>query len=483
MKRVFIGGFHHESDTFNPIITGRDDIIVRRGEELLLSTREDSVRGLVSYLKEKGYSLILSLHARAVPNGEWDRNCYLELKKEFLSSLQENLPFDGIALALHGSMRVREIGSAEEDILSAVREICPETPISVVCDMHATITPSFLSYADSITGYKCAPHTDTLETGRAAASVLDWMLTTGLKPETAAYHIPFLVAGEKSETSVEPMLSIMNHVREIEKDEDVLSSSLLMGFPWADTPSGGVTAVVITKGDEEKARMYSKAVADEVWSRRDEFRFCSEACEMDEAITAAENNTLFPLVLSDSGDNPTAGSSQDVTVFLKKLMASSLSSLDPPVLYQGFYDPEIVREAFRVGEGGRVKGLFGSKFDAVTSTPLPVDAPVKAVASYAGFRIALLSVGGIDTVVTEKHVGCYDVGMMRALTPCVENRKIIVVKLGYLEPEIRAISSRSILVLTPGSTNEVFERLEYRNLKRPVYPLDDASSLGITRIK
>lgn len=23
-KRVFVGGLHHESDTFNPIITGRD---------------------------------------------------------------------------------------------------------------------------------------------------------------------------------------------------------------------------------------------------------------------------------------------------------------------------------------------------------------------------------------------------------------------------------------------------------------------------
>lgn len=295
MKRVFIGGFHHESDTFNPIVTGRDDITVRRGNELLLSTREDSVRGLVSYLEEQGYSLALSLHARAVPNGEWDRTYYQELKEEFLSSLRSSLPVDGIALALHGSMRVRGIGSAEEDILSAVRKICPLTPLSVVCDMHATITPSLLSYVDSISGYKCAPHTDTVDTGRLAASVLDWMLSSGRKPEMAAYHIPFLVAGEKSETNVELMLSIMSHVREIEKDDEVLSASLLMGFPWADTPSCGVTSVVVTQGDEEKAGRYSKAIADEVWSRREEFRFCSEACEMDVAITIAENNTLFLL--------------------------------------------------------------------------------------------------------------------------------------------------------------------------------------------
>ncbi len=161
--------------------------------------------------------------------------------------------------------------------------------------MHATITPSLLSYVDSISGYKCAPHTDTVDTGRLATSVLDWMLSSGRKPEMAAYHIPFLVAGEKSETNVELMLSIMSHVREIEKDDEVLSASLLMGFPWADTPSCGVTSVVVTQGDEEKAGRYSKAIADEVWSRREEFRFCSEACEMDVAITIAENNTLFLL--------------------------------------------------------------------------------------------------------------------------------------------------------------------------------------------
>ena len=33
-KRIVIGGLHHESDTFNPIITGRNDIYVYHGEEI-----------------------------------------------------------------------------------------------------------------------------------------------------------------------------------------------------------------------------------------------------------------------------------------------------------------------------------------------------------------------------------------------------------------------------------------------------------------
>ena len=53
-----------------------------------------------------------------------------------------------------------------------------------------------------------------------------------------------------------------------------------------------------------------------------------------------------------------------------------------------------------------------------------------------------------------------------------EERKVIVVKLGYLEPEIRAIAKRSMMALTTGSTDELFHRLPYKKLKRPIYPLD-----------
>ena len=86
--------------------------------------------------------------------------------------------------------------------------------------------------------------------------------------------------------------------------------------------------------------------------------------------------------------------------------------------------------------------------------------------------MALLDVHGVDVIVTSKHVGCYDPEMMRALGIEPEQRKVIVVKLGYLEPEIRAIAKRSMLVLTDGSTNEVFSRLQYKHLPRPMYPMD-----------
>lgn len=484
MKRVFIGGFHHESDTFNPIITKSDDITVRRGEELRKRTREDSISGIISYLEEKEYELVLSLHARAVPNGEWDKEYYLALKNEFLSALKASLPVDGICLALHGSMRVKDIGSAEEDLLRDIRKITPITPIVASLDMHATVTKEMLEAATAFVGYKCAPHTDTVETGRKAAEILDRIIKEEIEVVMEGYHIPFLLSGEQSETNTSPMKEIMDEIREMEKDEGVISLSLLLGFPWADTSNMGLTALSICDKNRENAREKAERVARLVWSKRYDFAFYSPTYEAEDAIEKTIEEVEkgeTPLVLSDSGDNPTAGSSGDVTTFLSLLLQSPLSHLAPPLLYQAFYDPWVVAKAKEKGSGERIKCSLGAHFDTKTSSPIVVDALIKSISNYEGSDIVLLSISGIDVVVTSKHIGCYDPCIMRQLGVIPEERKVICLKLGYLEPEIKAIAKKSFLVLTSGSTNEIFSRLPYKRINRPIFPLDN-DGLEIERI-
>ena len=61
-----------------------------------------------------------------------------------------------------------------------------------------------------------------------------------------------------------------------------------------------------------------------MWSKKNEFCFQTETYHEEEAIDTAMKAVLagdpLPIYLSDSGDNPTAGSSSDCTGFLKKLM-------------------------------------------------------------------------------------------------------------------------------------------------------------------
>ncbi|MGN1163244.1 MAG: M81 family metallopeptidase [Candidatus Ornithospirochaeta sp.] len=476
--RILVGGLHHESDTFNPIVTGKDDIRVLRGEELLSHRAEDAITGIIGTLLENGCEVIPTVLGRAVPNGEWDKECYLSLKREILEAA-ENEEINGICLALHGSMRVKEIGEAEGDLLSSLRSLLPSIPIVTSLDMHATISKKMMENADAFTGYKTAPHVDERETGQRAASLLLHILRGG-KIAMGGVKLPFLVAGEKSETSVEPMKGIMEKVKEMEEEEGILSASILMGFPWADTEDAGVTALIVTDGDKETAEKKAEELASLFWERRDEFVFYNETRlpeEAPERILDLIEGGLVPVVVSDSGDNPTAGSSQDNTEFLSLLLSDKrISALDPPLVYQGFYDPQFLEKCFEKGEGGTVEGKLGAFFDTKKSSPLHVEAKVKATKRNWGKAyptdLALVEIGGIDVVVTSAHVGCYDPEMMRALGVDVGKRKAVVVKLGYLEPEIRALSSSSFMVLTKGSSDEVLERLPYSRVPRPIWPLD-----------
>ena len=476
--RVFTGGFHHESDTFNPMVTGERQITVRRGDELYHSQREDAMGGIIRTLEEEGIDTVTSLHARAVPGGEWDNDVSVSLREAFLSALKASLPVDGICLALHGSMRVKKTGAAEGDILKRVRGICPDVPIVVSLDMHATMTAEMLANADAFIGYKCAPHTDAYDTGCAAAHLLLTLLG-GTKCHMSAVRIPFLIAGEKSETSTEPMKSVMEMVRKCEREEGILSASMLMGFPWADTEDAGVTSLVISSVSKEHATGYARRNADYLWSRRADFRFCTETLSPEDSLEKAKKYITegrTPVILSDSGDNPTAGAAGDVTSFLSLMLNDdTIPHLNPPAVYQAVYDPETAAECFKAGVGKRIKGRLGGKIDPGVSSPIEFEGTVAALCASFGethSRIALIKTGGIDVIVTEDHIGCYEPEMMEALGINPSDALVITVKLGYLEPELKELAAQSILVLTEGATYEDLEKMKYEKVKRPIYPLD-----------
>ena len=51
--------------------------------------------------------------------------------------------------------------------------------------------------------------------------------------------------------------------------------------------------------------------------------------------------------------------------------------------------------------------------------------------------------------------------------------RFVVVKLGYLYPELERIAKRAILAFTPGSSPERLQDMDMKNIHRPMFPLDD----------
>ncbi|HLA58148.1 MAG TPA: MlrC C-terminal domain-containing protein, partial [Puia sp.] len=49
---------------------------------------------------------------------------------------------------------------------------------------------------------------------------------------------------------------------------------------------------------------------------------------------------------------------------------------------------------------------------------------------------------------------------------------IVVVKIGYLEPELYALQKGWMMALTPVGVDQDLERLPYKRILRPMFPLD-----------
>jgi len=485
MKRVLVAGMMHESNSFNPIVCGENDFGVVRGEDLFKRKQQnDPLRGIIVTLQEAGFEVIPVLFASAVPNGEVDRDFYMGLKAEILErarQAQAEKPLDAITLALHGSMRIKGLGDAEGYLLEELRTIFPDIPVFAALDMHTTMTKRMHDNCNGFVGYKCAPHTDKFETGVHAAKLTIAALRDGVQAKRAWVRVPILIAGEQSSTTVEPMKSLIDELRRTEAEDGILAASYLMGFPWCDNEDSAV-AVYVVADDQEKADREAVRLADLIWRTRHDFCFQTETYTEEETLNVAfdaiASGQALPVYLSDSGDNPTAGSSSDCTGFLKKIMDDPRTErLGSPVLYGGIYDPEATR-ACRGRVGEEITLTFGAKFDTVTTEPVTATGVVRAYVekwdkTSIPCDLALFRANGVDIVLAEGHVGYVTPDIFIDLGRDPADADIVVCKLGYLTAEQAAVAKRSIMALSKGSTNEDLKTLNYTKVPGPIFPLDD----------
>ncbi|MDR1108787.1 MAG: M81 family metallopeptidase [Spirochaetaceae bacterium] len=491
--RILTGGLNHESNTLNPIITGPEDFVVFYGEEMLgkgLLPGYAST-GIITALKEAGVEVVPTVLARAVPNGVVSARFYQYLKDEFIRRTREALdrgPLDGVCLALHGSMKVEGLGCAEGDLLGALRELLPAVPVTAALDMHATVTAQMLRGADGFVGYKTAPHVDCPETGAHAARMLLTALKTGKKLVTAACPAPVLIAGEKSESEAEPMISLIEACRGVEKRPGILAASFLLGFPWADDEHNGVSALVTGLEDAAGAAGAGaalEAAAAELaalfWARRKDFAFRSEFYPSAEALAVAYRAVLEagerPVFVSDSGDNPTAGAAGDATDMLERVLETldSAEKLPTPLLYSGFYDAPATAACIKAGIGAELECTVGGNWDTKNGRKIPLRVRVEnIVRDFGPFHadLVLVSHRNLRLTLTSKHIGFGDEALLPALGINAADYCLVVVKLGYLEPCFRSIAARAIMATSRGCSNEVLETIPYQKVRRPLYPLD-----------
>jgi microcystin degradation protein MlrC len=469
--RIAVGGFHIESCTFSPLKTTGDDFYVQRGEEL--------IKQYEFFTKFPEVSFIPLVRARAIPGGPVDRPFYESIKEELISGLQDGKKWDGVFLHMHGSVYVDGLEDAEGDMVRAIREIVGKDCILAASyDLHGNVSQRVIDNLDILSAYRTAPHVDWYETLERVCTLLINCINSNSKPYLSFVPIPILLPGEQTSTEWEPASRLYSSIPEFVKNNDLLDASILIGYVWADEPRS--SASVITIGfDFKKTQKSAEYLANKMWEARHEFQFGVPTGTVDDCIKMGLASKVHPVFISDSGDNPTAGGVGDITYMLERLLFLQV----PDAVFASIMDEESVEICEKAGVGAKVSVSLGGKLDKVHGRPLNVQGVVMTVTSAPWSvngsskeakinKLAVLQVDGIKVVVTKYRTPFHYISDFQQVGIEPNEHMIVVVKIGYLEPELKQAAAQAFLALSPGAVNQNIKSLDFKRISRPMFPFN-----------
>ena len=97
---------------------------------------------------------------------------------------------------------------------------------------------------------------------------------------------------------------------------------------------------------------------------------------------------------------------------------------------------------------------------------------IKLIAADEGGAQAVIQVEGVTVIVTSQRQGFTTVADFTRAGVDPLAYKIVVVKLGYLFPELIAIAPKALMALSPGASDLDLARLPYQRIARPMFPVD-----------
>jgi microcystin degradation protein MlrC len=84
----------------------------------------------------------------------------------------------------------------------------------------------------------------------------------------------------------------------------------------------------------------------------------------------------------------------------------------------------------------------------------------------------VVQVGSVHVIVTKKRKPYHNEKDFTALGLNPRKTDIVVVKLGYLVPELYDMRADWVMALTPGGVDQDLERLTFKRINRPMFPFD-----------
>ncbi|KAJ5120960.1 uncharacterized protein N7515_010348 [Penicillium bovifimosum] len=478
---IAIAGLSCETSSFSPARTPGGAFHPRRGPEVVEQYAFLHHGGsLANSADWKG-----ALTGHALPGGVVVRADFEELSSEILDRLAVIVaatPLDGLWYDIHGAMCVEGMEDAEAELLRRIRDVVGSNVlVSASMDLHGNVSKKLAHQTDLITCFRTAPHEDELETKERACRNLVGILA--MRPETGGVSrpfkawvpIPILLPGEQTSTRVEPGKSLYELVPAVESKESILDAAIWVGYPWADEPRNHAV-VMVTGWNEAEALKEAGRLASSFWKIHRNFHFVAPTGSFSDCIESALASRRRPFFISDSGDNPTAGGSGDVTFTLHQLLnRPEFRDTDgPSVIYASLPGPQALAVMTKAGVGAVVTVTAGAQVDSVHAGPITMTGRVHSIRY--GDRDAeveaVLQVGNVFAILTKLRKPYHHESDFAGLGMNPRLADIVIVKIGYLEPELSDMAADWMLALTPGGVDQDLQRLGHHRIHRPMWPFD-----------
>jgi len=492
VMKFVIAMMKHETNTFSPLPTllssfgrtgGHDGPLYGPEVTEAYAGTNNPIAAFLDLAREEGAEVVTPIAAEAWPSGPVDDDAFEVIVDAICDSVA--LGCDALFLDLHGAMVTGRYDDPEGRLLRRVRTVAPDLPIAVAFDFHANLSTETIENATVITGYRTYPHVDMYDAGARAGRTLLRSLNGEITPVIAWGSLPLLTHMLCQTPSRQPMKDVMDMAIAAEADGRVLNASVFGGFPLADHPHVGVSTVVVGDGDAGAAAELSEALLDMAWERRAEFVYSLEPAEV--SIAHAKTLDEGPVVLVEHGDNCGAGGNQDVMTAIEEVMRQGLVD----VAVSPVWDPDSVAQMIDAGVGNEVTLNLGGKTDMpainLKGEPLRISGRVRAITDgrftvtgpmMTGMRISLgrtavLDCGNVEIMVSEERMEPFDLGVFRHAGIEPTQKKYLLVKSRqHFRAAFEPIAKHIVEVAGPGVCSSDYDLFPFKNLRRPIYPLD-----------
>ncbi len=483
--RIGYGRIFHEANAYSPIETTRRDFERMHclagealaeaaslgGSELAGYLPHAELSGFVQAARVAGGVTAVPLTSHlAVPGGPISRETFEWMLGSLLDAIARAGELDGVYLALHGSMEVSGLGEAPEAVIlrRVRRALGPAAEVAVSYDLHANLSEGLVEGADVLVAYRTNPHVDLAPTGFRAGTRLVRALRGIIRPVHAWRKLPMVLGGGTTLSFTSPMKQVFRHMRRMEKDPRVVSTSLFMVHPYTSADDLGWAVHVSTDGDLALAERLADELADVAFGVR--HVALPPMFGARDAIAEAEKSVfrrLGPVTLVDVDDIVGAGAPGGNTRIVEALVrdARGLRALVP------VHDPALARRTFDLPIGTAVdvelRGTPGYDQPVV-----PLRAVVSARLEGDFGRTVRLSSGTLELAVTEVPPLPIHPKFWRELG--VDPRRAdVMVQKNFFHYRIfyAAISFAHVPTITGGATS--LERVRTRPLRVPVHPAVD----------